>query len=93
MMATTATHLLGDMSRKLPDLAVIYGEDAEHWIGQWVTGFGFVNVRFLKETTRELTYAERDLYNGRRVDVGNGAYRIDLDRTDAETKVSGDLDG
>jgi hypothetical protein len=62
MMATAAYHKLGDISRDRPDLAVIYGEDGDDWIGQWAAGFGFVNVRFPKATTRELTGAEKAHY-------------------------------
>lgn len=62
MMATAAHHAFGDISRDEPDLAVIYGEDEDAYLGQWVTGFGFLNVRFPKATTRELTGEERQRY-------------------------------
>ena len=62
MMATKAIHKLGDISRDQPHLAVIYGEDNDAYVGEWVTGLGLVNVRFPKETTRELTDDERRLY-------------------------------
>lgn len=78
MMATTAMHKLGDVSREEPDLAVIYGEDGGTLVGEWVTGAGFINVRFPKATTRELTAEERALYDGRIVQAGNGAYRINI---------------
>jgi hypothetical protein len=62
MMATTAIHKLGDISRDEPDLCSIYDEDDTTFIGMWVTGFGFFDVRFPKETTRELTPDERDRF-------------------------------
>lgn len=62
MIATKALHAMGDISRDNPDLAVIYDETDDAYIGEWVTGFGFVNVHFPKATTRELTDDERRLY-------------------------------
>jgi len=76
LMATTATHVLGDISRDEPHLALIYGEDGDDWIGEWVTGIGYINVRFPKATTRELTAEEVALYDGRVVQAGNGEYRL-----------------
>src|SRR5262245_33776144 len=40
MMATKAIHQLGDISRDKPDICQIFGEDADNYIGNWVTGFG-----------------------------------------------------
>lgn len=64
VMATTATHKLGDLSREEPDLALVYDETARDWIGRWVEGFGFFDVRFPKVTSRELTAAEIAQYDG-----------------------------
>lgn len=69
MMATAATHHVGDISRDEPDLAVIYGEHDDHWIGEWAAGLGFINARFPKETTRELTDAEKAYYGTKYVEV------------------------
>ena len=60
MMATTAIHQLGDISREKLDLCIIEGEEGENYIGQWVEGYGFINVKFPKATTRELTGEEKD---------------------------------
>lgn len=79
MMATTAIHKLGDISREEPDLCAVYGEDDENYIGRWATGFGFFNVKFPKTTTRELTEEERARYRGSVVSVGGQAYRILID--------------
>lgn len=62
MMATQALHTLGDISRDEPGLAIIYGETETDFIGEWATGFGFVNVHFPKESTRPLTEEERQHY-------------------------------
>lgn len=83
LMATTAVHVFRDISRAEPDLAVIYGEDGDDWIGEWVTGFGLINVRFPKSTTRELTEAERARYDGRLVRAGAGMWRIEIPQEDA----------
>jgi hypothetical protein len=69
MMATHAFHQLGDISRDEPALAVIGDEDENDYIGNWVTGFGYINVRFPKGTTRDLTAAEVAHYSGRLVQV------------------------
>jgi len=67
MMATTAIHQLGDISSDEPDLCIVSKETETDYIGNWVTGLGFINVRFPKETTRELTEAEIENYNGRSI--------------------------
>lgn len=74
MMATRAHHVLGDISRDEPSLAIIYGEAGENWIGEWATGMGMVNVLFPKAYTRELTDDERAFYSTK-VIVGPGAPR------------------
>lgn len=72
MMATKAIHKLGDISRDKPDLCVVHDEDKENYIGNWVTGFGFINVKFPKSTTRELTEEEKEHYHGMQVVIGDG---------------------
>ena len=57
-MATKAVHKLGDISRNKPDLCIVHDEDEKNYIGNWVTGFGFINVKFPKNTTRELSEEE-----------------------------------
>lgn len=64
MMATTAIHQLGDISSEFPDLCVVHSEDEENYIGNWVTGLGFVNVKFPKSTTQELTDEDIKQYDG-----------------------------
>ena len=62
MMATTAIHKLGDISRDPEDICHVHEEGVDSYIGSWVTGFGFIGVRFPKETTRELTEEEIKKY-------------------------------
>lgn len=73
MMATTATHKLGDISSDEPDLCSIYDEDENDYIGAWVTGYGFFDVHFPKATTRELTPEEREKYSKKSLAM-NGMY-------------------
>jgi hypothetical protein len=63
MMGTIAIHKMGDISREDPDLCFISDEDEENYVGHWVTGYGFVNVKFPKSTTRELSKEEIKHYN------------------------------
>lgn len=79
MMATVAHHVLGDLSRDEPDLVIIYGEEADHYVGEWATGIGFVNVRFPKATTRELTDDEKRHYGAQRLDTAGMVRPIVLD--------------
>lgn len=62
-MATNAYHQLGNTSSNKPDLCYVYNEDKNNWCGAWETGFGFLDVRFPKETTRDLTKKEIDYYS------------------------------
>lgn len=80
MMATTAMHKLGDISRDEPDLAWITDEDGDDWIGAWVAGYGYIHVRFPKATTRGLTAEERAHYDGKVLALGNEPVgRIEFD--------------
>lgn len=65
MMATNAIHKTGDISREEPNLCIIHNKDAENYIGTWVFGLAnFVNVKFPKATTRELTDEEKRVWHG-----------------------------
>lgn len=71
MMATKAQHKMGDLSRDKPNLCHVYAEDDQNWIGSWVTGFGFFDVHFPKDTTRDLTPDEIEKYNKTHVQVAD----------------------
>ena len=58
LMGTEAHHQLGDISRDKFDYFYVDKEYENDYIGAWLTGFGFINVRFPKATTREMTPAE-----------------------------------
>ena len=64
MMATKAIHQLGDISRDDPDLCCVHEEYKDHYVGSWVTGFGFIKVKFPKDTTRPLSDNEKIKYIG-----------------------------
>jgi len=71
MMATKAMHTLGDISRDVEDICCIHEEKDDCYIGSWISGYGFINVEFPKETTRELTSDEVKKYNGRNYQISN----------------------
>ena len=84
MMATKATHKLGDLSSEKPDICMIHHEDDENYIGEWVFGFGFIEVKFPKETTRELTAEEKKRYNGTFVSLSGCNREINIDDPENE---------
>jgi hypothetical protein len=63
LMGTTAYHLLGNISSDVDDLFYASFETDGFYIGSWITGFGFINVCFPKETSRKLTPEEIEKYN------------------------------
>jgi len=62
--------MMGDISSDEPDICEIDGEDEENYIGTWVQGHGFMEVKFPKATTRELTDDEKIYHNGRVLMMG-----------------------
>ena len=80
MMATKAEHgFAGDISREEPDLCQISAETDDFYIGSWIEGFGFIDVKFPKATTRELTEAEKEHYNGMHIGIpGSWSYQIKM---------------
>lgn len=71
LMGTKAYHLLGEISRDEYDIFSATGETDKYWVGMWVTGFGFFNVLFPKETSRELTPQEIKKYNDMHIQIGS----------------------
>lgn len=76
MMATTAIHKAGDISRDTPDLCIIREEDEDNYYGEWILGFGFIGVRFPKSTTRKLTDGEILEWNGQKIAIGNAFHSV-----------------
>lgn len=78
-IGTIALHKLGRISRLRGDLCIVFSETKNHYIGNWVTGFGFVDVKFPKSRTRRLNARERKKWQGRRVGIaGSWSYPIKL---------------
>ena len=71
MFGTTAIHQRGDISREAGDLCRIEREEGDDYIGAWVTGFGFIEVRFPKATTRALTEAEIEHWDGQGIAINS----------------------
>lgn len=87
MMATTAYHKLGDISSDSLDLCYVSDEPEPYapftdekgnlypaglyYKGNWVFGFGFINVLFPAETTRILNIAEIRKYERAFSQIGN----------------------
>jgi hypothetical protein len=79
MWATEAHHLMGDISRREGDFAMVYVENIEKgelkivhdpeygpcWVGNWITGLGFIEVRFPVATTRDLTWVEAEVFESK----------------------------
>lgn len=80
MMGTTAIHRLGDISSDEPDLCYIQKEDEDNYIGVWVMGYGLIEVKFPKKTTRVLTAEEIEKYNKIYVRTNNHpAHKLKVD--------------
>jgi hypothetical protein len=76
MIATKANHKLGDVSREFfendtENLCFITKEVGDNYIGQWITGFGLINVEFPKATTRDLTKEEVAHFNTCYIQLAN----------------------
>ena len=71
LMGTIAHHGMGDISSVNPDLLIAHHESDDYYIGNWVTGFGFIDVCFPKETTRHLTPEEVEKYNKKYVQLAD----------------------
>ena len=79
LMATEAYHLMGDISRTEADLCIVAKETDEYYVGNWVTGFGFIDVLFPKETTRELTKEEVNEFEQKTIAInGTPVYDIKI---------------
>lgn len=80
MMATKAVIKSGqDISRDEPSLCLVYDETETHYIGQWVEGLGYIDVKFPKETTRELTAEEIEIFSKKHYCINSmdlGPYKV-----------------
>ena len=80
LMATKAFHKMGELSRDKADLCIVGTETDEYVIGNWVTGFGFFNVCFPRDTTRELMEDEIEDYNKTYIQIASQPpYKLKVD--------------
>lgn len=88
MMATEAYLKSGNISRDEPDLCYIYGEDENNFIGKWIEGFGFFDVKFPKKTTRPLTEEEISRFSGGTLSINNDPSFCILKESDLRSKFT-----
>lgn len=78
VMATKAYHpgTAGDLSRDEESLAIVHEYNAEKgvYIGNWISGFGFIGVEFDPEGMRSLTPDELAAAEQRHFVIGNTDY-------------------
>ena len=81
LMGTKAFHLLGPIgSDEFVDIFRAYAETPKYWVGAWVTGFGFVDVLFPKDTSRELTDKEKEKYGKSSYQIGSQpSFKLKID--------------
>lgn len=61
-ISTEAQHLMGDISRDNPDTFTAVGETNTAYYGQWIEGYGYINVMFPKTSVRKATEEEKQKY-------------------------------
>lgn len=60
------------------DLCCIDKETEDYYIGSWVLGLGFINVKFSKQYTRDLYWYEKYKYSNYYIGI-NSSYAFKLD--------------
>lgn len=73
---------MGDLSRSgasIDSLCILQGYDAaaDEYIGNWITGFGFMDVRYPADTVRELTDEEYHELDGKGYAINSTVYSSD----------------
>lgn len=74
-----AIHKLGDIGRDEDDLICVKSETLDHFIGNFVEGFGFMDVEFRKSDCRPLTPAEIEKLNSKVIQLGGTRYKMRVD--------------
>lgn len=74
-----AIHKLGDISRDEDDLIFVKSETQNHFIGNFVEGFGFADVAFMKNDCRPLTQGEIEKLNNSQIQLGGIRYKMQVD--------------
>jgi len=76
MIATEANHQMGELHREFGEMSVenlcfVTKETEDHYIGAWITGYGFFNVMYPKKSTRRLTKEEVEYFRTKSVRLAN----------------------
>ncbi|MFU1797357.1 hypothetical protein ACM1RC_26060 [Paenibacillus azoreducens] len=74
-----AIHKLGDIGRDEDDLIFVKSETQNHFVGNFVEGFGFADVEFRKSDCRPLTQAEIEKLNNSEIQLGGIRYKMRVD--------------
>ncbi|MFC6545517.1 hypothetical protein [Cohnella cellulosilytica] len=74
-----AIHKLGDIGREQDDLIYVKSETPDHFIGNFVEGFGFTDVAFKKNDCRSLNPGEIEELNNSVIRLGGIRYRMRVD--------------
>lgn len=74
-----AIHILGDIGRDADDFIIVKSETEDHFIGNFVEGFGFMDVRFRKDDCRPLTPGEIEKLNNSQIQLGGIKYKMRVD--------------
>lgn len=62
ILATKAYHKMGELTREIPDFAIVTGETETDYIGHWARHLVlFVEVHFPKQTSRLVTVEDARL--------------------------------
>ena len=74
-----AIHKLGDIRRDEDDLIYVKSETADLFIGNFVEGFGFMDVEFRKCDCRPLNPSEIEKLNNSVIRLGAIRYKMRVD--------------
>lgn len=74
-----AIHKLGDIGRDEDDLIFVKSETEDHFIGNFVEGFGFADVEYRKSDCRPLTPGEIEKLNNSQIQLGGVRYKMRVD--------------
>ncbi|SFF22772.1 hypothetical protein SAMN04487969_11944 [Paenibacillus algorifonticola] len=74
-----AIHKLGDIRREEDELIIVKSETEDHFIGNFVEGFGFMEVKYQKSDCRPLLPSEIEKLNNSRIGLGGIIYKLQVD--------------
>ena len=80
-----AIHKLGDIHSDIDDIFVVHHERDDILIGNWLEGFGLIDVEVQRAHTRKLTHAEADKLHGGYLAMSGrrmGQVEVDVDEVE-----------